>query len=111
VKTQSRFDVPSDTATVKRGARLAGVAWAGDRGIRRVEISTDRGKTWKPAVLKRELSNRTWRLWAAELESGTGEVRVLVRAVDGEGDVQAAESTRPHPSGATGYHLFDLTVE
>ena len=111
VKTQSRFDVPSDTATVRQGARLAGVAWAGDRGIRRVEISTDRGKTWKPAVLKRELSNRTWRLWAAELESGTGEVRVLVRAVDGEGDVQAAESSRPHPSGATGYHLLDLTVE
>jgi DMSO/TMAO reductase YedYZ molybdopterin-dependent catalytic subunit len=111
VKTQSRFDVPSDTATVKRGARLAGVAWAGDRGIRRVEISTDRGKTWKPAVLKRELSNRTWRLWAAELESGTGQVRVMVRAVDGEGDVQTAEGSRPHPSGATGYHLLDLTVE
>jgi DMSO/TMAO reductase YedYZ molybdopterin-dependent catalytic subunit len=111
VKTQSRFDVPSDTGTVKRGARLAGVAWAGDRGIRRVEISTDRGKTWKPAVLKRELSNRTWRLWAAELESGTGKVRVMVRAVDGKGDVQTAEGSRPHPSGATGYHLLDLTVE
>lgn len=111
VKTQSRFDVPRDNATVKRGDRLAGVAWAGDRGIRRVEISTDKGRTWKPAVLKRELSNRTWRLWAAELESGTGKVRVLVRAVDGEGDVQTEESARPHPSGATGYHLLDLTVE
>lgn len=111
VKTQSRFDVPSDTATVKRGARLAGVAWAGDRGIRRVEISTDRGRTWKPAVLKREMSNRTWRLWAAELESGTGKVRVMVRAVDGKGDVQTSEGSKPHPSGATGYHLLDLTVE
>jgi DMSO/TMAO reductase YedYZ molybdopterin-dependent catalytic subunit len=111
VKTQSRFDVPAGTATVKRGARLAGVAWAGDRGIRRVEISTDRGRTWKPAVLKRELSKRTWRLWAADLESGTGKVRVLVRAVDGKGDVQTAEGSKPHPSGATGYHHLDLTVE
>ena len=111
VKTQSRFDVPSNTATVERGARLAGVAWAGDRGIRRVEISTDRGKSWKPAVLKRELSSRTWRLWAAELESGSGQVRVMVRAVDGKGDVQTAQGAKPHPAGATGYHVLDLTVE
>ncbi len=111
VKTQSRFDIPSDTARVRRGARLSGVAWAGDRGIRRVEISTDRGETWKPAVLKRELSKRTWRLWASELDTAPGKVRVLVRAVDGTGDVQVAQGSRPHPSGATGYHLLDLTVE
>ncbi|HEX2054605.1 MAG TPA: molybdopterin-dependent oxidoreductase [Actinomycetota bacterium] len=110
VKTQSRFDVPSDTATVQRGARLAGVAWAGDRGIRRVEISTDRGQTWEPAVLKRELSNRTWRLWAANLDTAPGRVRVMVRAVDGEGGVQSGEVAKPHPSGAGGYHSLDLTV-
>lgn len=111
VKTQSRFDVPADNARVKRGSKLAGVAWAGDRGIRRVEISTDRGDTWKPAVLKRELSKRTWRLWAADLDAAPGKVRVMVRAVDGEGDVQTAQGSRPHPAGATGHHLLDLTVE
>jgi DMSO/TMAO reductase YedYZ molybdopterin-dependent catalytic subunit len=111
VLTQSRFDVPSGASRVEPGARLAGVAWAGDRGIRRVEISTDRGETWTPAVLKRELSNRTWRLWASELKAGPGKVRVMVRAVDGEGDVQTAQRTRPHPAGASGYHTLDLTVE
>jgi DMSO/TMAO reductase YedYZ molybdopterin-dependent catalytic subunit len=111
VRTQSRFDVPSGNERVRTGDRLAGIAWAGDRGIRRVEISTDRGKTWSPAVLKRELSNRTWRLWASELKAGPGKVRVLVRAVDGEGDVQSAQGSRPHPAGATGYHMLDLTVE
>lgn len=111
VKTQSRFDVPVDSATVQRGARLAGIAWAGDRGIRRVEISTDRGETWQPALLKRELSNRTWRLWAANLDTAPGKVRVMVRAIDGEGDVQSGQSSRPHPSGAGGYHRLDLTVE
>ena len=111
VKTQSRFDLPRDKATVRRGSRLAGVAWAGDRGIRRVEISTDRGTTWRPALLKRELSERTWRLWAAELDTAPGKVRVLVRAVDGAGDVQTSQVARPHPAGATGHHTLDLTVE
>lgn len=111
VKTQSRIDVPATGDRVEPGARLAGVAWAGDRGIRRVEISTDGGDTWQPAVLKRELSNRTWRLWAADLEAAPGKVRVLVRAVDGEGDVQSGQATRPHPSGAGGYHRLELTVE
>ena len=110
IKTQSRFDVPAAGASVGQGGRLAGVAWAGDRGIRRVEISTDRGETWKPALLKRELSKRTWRLWAADLDAAPGTIRVMVRAVDGTGDVQAGERSRPHPSGATGYHTLELTV-
>lgn len=111
VRTQSRFDLPGDGARVGPGDRMAGVAWAGDRGIRRVEISTDGGGTWVPALLKRELSPRTWRLWASELNAGAGRAQVLVRAVDGRGEVQTAQVSRPHPAGATGHHRRDLTVQ
>ncbi len=111
VKTASRIDTPQDTAYVPSGKMMAGVAWAGDRGIKRVEISEDRGETWMPAVMKRELGPLTWRLWASELKHGKGKVRVLVRAVDGEGAVQSSEPARPHPDGASGYHFVDLTVE
>ncbi|MEX2587881.1 MAG: molybdopterin-dependent oxidoreductase [Actinomycetota bacterium] len=110
IKTSSRFDLPTESSRVQPGARLAGVAWAGDRGVRRVEISADGGKTWSEALLKRELSPITWRLWAAELEHASGEVKVLVRAVDGSGGRQEGEPTDPHPDGASGYHEINLTV-
>lgn len=110
VKTESRIDVPADTSRVKAGAAVAGVAWAGDRGIRGVEISQDNGASWSPALLKRELSPLAWRLWTSELKPASGKVRVMVRAVDGTGDVQDARRTPPHPDGAQGYHWVDLTI-
>jgi DMSO/TMAO reductase YedYZ molybdopterin-dependent catalytic subunit len=111
VKTSSRFDVPQDGAYLPAGTMLAGAAWAGDRGIRRVEVSEDKGATWTPAIMKRELGPLTWRLWANELKSSRGKVRVMVRAVDGAGEVQSSRPTKPHPDGASGYHFLDLNIE
>jgi DMSO/TMAO reductase YedYZ molybdopterin-dependent catalytic subunit len=112
VKTESRIDVPEDGSTVVQGTKIAGVAWAGDRGVRAVEISEDGGTTWRLATLERELSPVAWRRWVATLSLGTGPRRVAVRATDGEGNVQTAERTRPHPDGASGYHeiSFDVTA-
>ena len=55
VRTESRIDTP-------RGARagvptwVAGVAWAGLRGVARVEVSLDDGRTWRDATLNAPLS-------------------------------------------------------
>lgn len=111
IKTASRFDTPQDTNYIPQGTMLAGMAWAGDRGIRRVEISEDNGDSWTPAVLKRELSPLTWRLWATELKREKGKVRVLVRAIDGEGEMQSSKPAKPHPDGVSGYHFIDVNVE
>jgi len=111
VKTASRFDTPQEGAHITAGTMLAGVAWAGDRGVRRVEVSDDKGVTWTPAVMKRELGPLTWRLWATELKAAKGPVRVMVRAVDGTGDIQGSRPAKPHPDGASGYHFLDLNVE
>jgi hypothetical protein len=87
------------------------VAWAGDRGVERVEVSTDRGVTWQPAQLKRELSPLAWRLWAADLPPGSKKRRIMVRAVDKPGSVQTSASSPPHPDGASGYHVIDVEVD
>lgn len=113
VKTESRIDVPFDTETVKIGQKpgvLAGVAWAGDRGVTKVEVSADDGRTWTDAVLKREFAPFAWRLWIADLPKKTGRQRVMVRAVDKLGAVQTAATSRPHPDGASGYDsvIFDI---
>ena len=46
-------------------APIAGIAFGGDRGISKVEVSIDGGATWKSAVIKNPLSQYTWVLWTA----------------------------------------------
>jgi hypothetical protein len=48
IKLASRIDVPAEMSAVDGEIVVAGVAWAGDRGIRRVEVSADDGRTWTP---------------------------------------------------------------
>ncbi len=92
--------------------RSAGIAFAGDRGILKVEVSTDGGKTWETASLKDPLSGYTWVFWATEWNPPTkGNYQITVRATDKTGTVQTANLQNPFPSGATGYHIVDITVE
>lgn len=109
VKTQSRIDVPA-AGTASVGGILAGVAWAGDRRITRVEVSEDGGKTWRPATLKRELAPNSWRLWAAHIMAGPGRRKFVVRAADGEGRLQQSNRTRTHPDGASGLHSISVKL-
>jgi hypothetical protein len=112
VKTQSRIDVAGSGALrVGEATWIAGVAWAGDRGVRTVEVSTDGGETWEAAELKEALAEDSWRLWAYRwVPSRAGGTSLMCRATDGNGDVQQATRTPPHPNGAGGYHSVDVEV-
>lgn len=93
-------------------APIAGIAFAGDRGILNVEVSTDGGNTWETASVKDPLSGYTWVFWATEWNPPTkGDYRIIVRATDKTGKVQTAILQDPFPNGATGYHMVDITVE
>ena len=109
IKTASRIDVPQELTSAESAGVVAGLAWAGDRGIRRVEVSLDGGASWVPATLRRELARAAWRQWRLPLPPGaSGRYRLKVRAVDGRGDLQTASPAPPHPSGASGYHEVDV---
>ena len=112
VRTTARFDVPRDGDTVKLGAiPLAGVAFAGTRGIQKVEYSTDGGGTWSQAEFAAPLSELTWVLWQASWTPGhEGAYRLLVRATDGGGALQDSHSTPSYPTGAAGYHTIQVNV-
>ena len=75
---------PSDGAIVQAGVvEVSGYAYAGDdRGITRVDVSVDRGRTWVQAELDDQSSPWTWRLWRTRLLLDEGEVRITVRAWD-----------------------------
>lgn len=112
VKTTARVDVPSDGGLVKLGAvSLAGVAFAGTRGISKVEYSTDGGSSWSAAPFKPPLSNLTWVLWTADwIPPREGAYRLMVRATDGTGAAQDRRTAPSYPSGASGYHSIHVDV-
>ena len=88
---------------------IGGMAFAGDREIARVEVSTDGGTTWKDARLKNALSPYTWVLWTVDLNvSGNKHYKIVARATDKTGNVQTSEIADPFPNGATGYPVINV---
>lgn len=111
VKLTSRIDVPGDGEFLPiRPLTLAGVAFAGDQEIARVDVSTDGGQTWTAAGLKRPLGALTWVLWELAWTPPQGTHVLVVRAIDGAGRVQVPTVTMPLPDGATGYHAISVTA-
>lgn len=112
VKTTSRFDAPRDGDILKLGAiSLAGVAFAGTRGVSRVEFSTNGGTTWTAAAFDPPLGPLTWVLWRATWIPGSeGAYRLMVRAADGQGMLQDARPASSYPNGAAGYHTIQVSV-
>jgi DMSO/TMAO reductase YedYZ molybdopterin-dependent catalytic subunit len=112
VKTQSRIDTVEDGARLSAGEiQVGGVAWAPQRGIEGVEVSTDGGESWNEARLAAKLDEvDTWRQYVYAWDAGPGEYTIQVRATDGTGETQTKAQAPPHPSGATGYHTIGVTV-
>ena len=113
IKTMSRMDVPGGAEPVAPPeVMMGGMAFAGDRGVASVEISTDDGRTWQPAEVREALSPYTWVIWTSTwLPPSPGRYYVSVRAVDGNGEVQTGIVRGTFPSGASGHHERDLVVE
>jgi len=67
VPTRSRITSLGSGAQVGRGGivPVAGTALGGDRGISRVEVSTDDGRTWTDATITYPGTRLTWALWVA----------------------------------------------
>lgn len=112
IKTQSSITFPVEGDQIKAGEKLVlkGIAFAGARGISKVEVSADDGKTWNEATVKPSLSDTSWALWRAEWQvpSGSRNYVLQVRATDGKGAAQIKDGVPPFPSGASGYHSVNV---
>lgn len=87
-----------------------GIAYAGSRGIRRVEVRVDEGP-WREAALRLPpLGQLTWVQWRYDGPVSPGRHRLRVRATDGAGALQVTESSPPHPDGATGLHSVSFSA-
>lgn len=79
--------VPDDGATVTTGpTTVRGYAFAGhDRGIARVDVSTDASTRWTQADLDPAPSPWAWQFWHTQLDLPPGATRIAVRAWDTTG--------------------------
>ena len=110
ILTQSRIDVPENSSSVPAGPSfIAGVAWAPDRGISKVEVSIDDGE-WRETTLSVPISDAAWVQWEYAWTATPGDHSVRVRATDKTGETQTETETRPDPDGARGWHHVAFRV-
>ena len=114
--TRSRIDVPDAWSSLSLGKltgpiEVKGIAYGGNRGISRVEFSSDGGKSWRDAEIYYSGGNLAWSLWKTEWMPGApGDYTLVVRATDGEGDVQEWDEDRGAFSGVAGLHQIGVYV-
>ena len=114
--TRSRIDVPDHESRFSLGQlrapiQVKGVAFGGDRGISRVEISFNDGETWTDAKLDYPGTKLTWALWSYDWRPDAAhDYTLVVRATDGEGEVQEWEEDRSPFSGVTGFHKISVHI-
>jgi len=112
ILTQARIDTPSNGQSVGAGrVPIAGIAWAPDRGISKVEVAID--GVWQDAKLSTPISNATWVQWLVGWDAaaaGPGSHTIEVRATDGTGAVQSSDITPPAPDGARGHQTIQVSV-
>ncbi len=80
--------------TVKPGAPVAvrGLALGGDKGVRSVDLSTDGGATWSPAMLGRDEGTYSFRQWTAQVTApASGTLTLLARCTNTAGVSQPIE--------------------
>ena len=83
---------PEPSAQLKRDSlvEIQGVAVDDGTGIRRVEVSTDGGRTWPDASLDRVIDRYSWRRWRLNWSpTEVGRHSPQCRATNAAGETQA----------------------
>jgi DMSO/TMAO reductase YedYZ molybdopterin-dependent catalytic subunit len=118
VPTTSRIDAPesdsgefNDDFKISQPVEFHGMAFGGDRGISKVELSFDSGKSWQEAEITESGTKISWSFWKYTWTPQTaGDTEIIVRATDGQGQQQIAEERPTVPAGATGLQRITATV-
>jgi DMSO/TMAO reductase YedYZ molybdopterin-dependent catalytic subunit len=111
VQTMSRIDLPTPDAELSPGQyNVAGIAYAGTRGIRLVEFSSDGGQSWEIAdFLEPPVGRDVWVRWIGQftLERDT-RLTLVSRATDGTGMLQTESFVLPQPDGSSGWPSLEV---
>jgi DMSO/TMAO reductase YedYZ molybdopterin-dependent catalytic subunit len=87
---KSAFELPWN-ATLPPGRRLLrGRSWSGRGKIARVEVSLDRGLTYREARLREPNIEQAWVRWDMDWDAQPGSYSLRARATDERGNMQPA---------------------
>lgn len=110
-KRSSKGDNFNAPIKVNQVTKIRGRAFAGARGVSKVEFSTDAGETWHPVRIDYAGTRLTWTFWSFDwAPTKPGDYTLLSRATDGNGEPQMAQTRGIVPQGATGYHRVKAKV-
>ena len=108
VKATSVLDTVAVDSVIEDGDRklipIGGIAYAGARGISKVEVRVDHEPDWRNAELRTPLSDVAWVIWRYDWPFEEGRHDFQVRCVEADGTPQIEEEGPPRPHGATGLH-------
>lgn len=109
---RSIITYPAYPAQVEKGwIEIRGIAWSGRGKIRRVEISTDAGKTWQAARLQEPVMDKAHTYFRHLWQWNGDTTEIMSRAIDETGYVQPSLKELMDARGiGTGYHLNPVTA-
>lgn len=106
---KSLITAPGNGDATDQAIEVRGAAWSGDRGIRRVEVSNDFGRTWRRATLEAG-PRHAWTRWYARLHfPARGYAEIWARATDDAGATQPAMAN-PAAGRNDAIHRIWITV-
>lgn len=80
---------PQDGADVGAEIEVRGHAWAGDRTVQKMEVSSDYGESWQRAELDDPVNAGAWQNWRTTVSlPQSGYFEIWARATDSEGVMQ-----------------------
>jgi molybdopterin-dependent oxidoreductase-like protein protein/molybdenum-dependent oxidoreductase-like protein len=91
---RSFFTNLTDSTTVKSGATalVRGIAFGGDCGVSKVELSVDEGKTWQNTGLGTDEGKYSFRQWSTQVTAPQfGRLSLQVRCTSTKGENQPSE--------------------
>jgi DMSO/TMAO reductase YedYZ molybdopterin-dependent catalytic subunit len=88
---------------------LRGIAFGGNTGVKKVEISSDGGKGWQEAKLEPDAGKYSFRRWTGSISPVKGANHILVRCTNSDGTAQPMEANW-NPSGFMRNVVETITV-
>ena len=109
----SMITAPQEGHTMRAAetADIRGLAWDGGYGIGRVEISVDRGETWREAALGKDVGRFGFRSFQFPFTPArAGKYQLMARASNGVGQIQA-DKLIFNPAGYHNNVIRPLTID
>ncbi|MGY0577756.1 MAG: sulfite oxidase [Paraglaciecola chathamensis] len=86
VKSLITFPKSGENHKQSEAFAVRGHAWAGDKSVKQVQVSTDFGQTWQQAKVEKPVNRNAWQQWQSEVQfPSKGYFEVWAKATDSDG--------------------------